>query len=83
MEQYEYIRSGSRVYGKSIRGLVRETGHARNTVRKALRSEYQGYSQRQQLAVPCSWSLSWDHRQMVGRGQGSSQEAASYGQAGF
>jgi len=52
MEQYEYIRSGSRVYGKSIRGLVRETGHARNTVRKVLKGEYQGYSQRQQQPYP-------------------------------
>ncbi len=52
MEQYEYIRIGHRVYGKSIKELMRETGHSRNTIRKALRTEYQGYSERSKGSRP-------------------------------
>lgn len=52
MEQYEYIRSGNRVYDKSIRELQRETGHSRNTIRKVLRGEYQGYSPRAEQPYP-------------------------------
>lgn len=44
--QYEYIRTAHRVYGKGIREIARETGHSRNTVRKALREQYGGYSAR-------------------------------------
>ena len=36
MDQYELIRTASRVYGKSIRQIRRETGHHRTTIRKAL-----------------------------------------------
>lgn len=36
MDQYELIRTSSRVYGKSIRQIARETGHHRSTIRKAL-----------------------------------------------
>ncbi len=52
VDQYEYIRSGKRVYGKSIRQLRRETGHSRNTIRKVLRNEYQGYSPREDQPYP-------------------------------
>ena len=46
MDQYELIRTAHRAYGKNISEIVRETGHARNTVKKALRGEYCGYSKR-------------------------------------
>src|SRR5438477_3758002 len=36
MDQYELIRTAHRVYKKSIRQIARETGHTRNTIRKAL-----------------------------------------------
>ena len=36
MDQYELIRTSQRVYKKSIRQIAKETGHARNTVRKVL-----------------------------------------------
>jgi len=36
MDQYELIRTASRVYGKSIRAIAREYGHSRKTIRKAL-----------------------------------------------
>jgi len=52
VDQYEYIRSGRRVYGKSIHQLQRETGHSRNTIRKVLRGEYQGYSPRENQPYP-------------------------------
>ena len=50
--QYEYIRVAHRVYGKSIREIARETGHSRNTVRKALKGEYKGYSKRKRQPYP-------------------------------
>jgi transposase len=40
MVQYDYIRTAYRVYGKSLREIARETGHSRNTIRKALENEY-------------------------------------------
>ncbi len=52
MDQYEFIRIGHRVYGKSIKQLIRETGHSRNTIRKALRNEYLGYSDRTNQSNP-------------------------------
>ncbi len=36
MDQYEFIRTARRVYGKSIRGIAKEYGHSRKTIRKAL-----------------------------------------------
>jgi len=50
--QYEYIRIAHRVYGKGIRQIARETGHSRNTVRKALREQYSGYSGRTKQPYP-------------------------------
>ena len=52
MDQYEYVRTAHRVYGKSIRNIERETGHDRKTIRKVLRGEYAGYSQREAQPYP-------------------------------
>ncbi|MCP4673165.1 MAG: IS21 family transposase [Desulfobacula sp.] len=52
VDQYEYIRASHRVYGKRIREIARETGHSRNTVRKVLKKEYIGYSQRKTQPYP-------------------------------
>lgn len=52
MDQYEHIRTSHRVYGKKIREIARETGHSKNTVKKALRHEYCGYSKRQSQPYP-------------------------------
>ena len=37
MDQFELIRTASRVYGKSIRQLGRETGHPRDDSQSACR----------------------------------------------
>jgi lambda repressor-like predicted transcriptional regulator len=50
MDQYELIRTGYRVYGKSISELARLTGHSHNTVNKAIRGEPRGYRQREHQA---------------------------------
>lgn len=52
MDQYEYIRTAQRVYGTSISELARQTGHSRNTIKKALRGEAWGYSEREQQQYP-------------------------------
>jgi transposase len=52
MDQYAHIRTAHRVYGKKIREIARETGHSKNTVKKALRREYCGYSKRQCQPYP-------------------------------
>lgn len=52
LDQYELIRTSNRVYKKSIRQIARETGHSRNTIRKALRGEYKDYSERQNQPCP-------------------------------
>ena len=52
VDQYEYIRTAYRSYDKKIREIAKETGHSRNTVRKALRKEYIGYSERQNQPYP-------------------------------
>jgi len=52
MDQYEYIRTGHRVYGKNISKLARETGHSRNTVKKAIRGEPYGYKDREEQGYP-------------------------------
>jgi transposase len=46
VDQYSYIRTAHRVYGKTIKQIARETGHSKNTVKKALRGEYSGYKPR-------------------------------------
>ncbi len=52
VEQYEFIRTGYRVYGLSISEIQRRTGHSRNTIRKVLQNEYSGYSQRKYQPFP-------------------------------
>ena len=52
MDQYGYIRIAHRVYGNKIREIARETGHSKNTIKKALRGEYQGYGTRQRQPYP-------------------------------
>jgi len=52
MDQYEFIRTANRVYGKNISEVSRMTGHSRNTVKKALREEYQGYRMREKQPFP-------------------------------
>lgn len=52
MDQYEFIRTAHRVYGKNISELKRMTGHSRNTVKKAMRGEPWGYKERQHQPFP-------------------------------
>lgn len=52
MDQYEFIRTAHRVYGKNISELSRMTGHSRNTVKKALRGEPWGYQERENQPFP-------------------------------
>ncbi len=52
VEQYEFIRTGHRVYGLTISELARRSGHSRNTIRKMLESEYTGYSPRKHQPFP-------------------------------
>jgi len=52
MEQYSFIRTAHRVYGKSIRQISRETGHSRKTIRKILCQEPYVYSCRQRQPYP-------------------------------
>jgi transposase len=61
VDQYEYIRTAHRVYKKSIREIQRETGHSRATIRKVLRGEYEGYSEREKQAYPALGS----HREKI------------------
>ncbi len=52
MDQYDYIRTAHRVYGKAIKELARETGHSKNTIKKILKQEYIGYKQRSKQPYP-------------------------------
>ena len=52
VDQYEFIRTGYRVYGKSIKEIARETGHSKNTIKKVLRGEYKVYRQRDNQPFP-------------------------------
>ncbi len=52
MDQYEHIRTAHRVYGHSISKIARDTGHSRNTIRKALQVEFQTYKPRQSQNFP-------------------------------
>jgi lambda repressor-like predicted transcriptional regulator len=49
MDQYEFIRTAHRVYGKSISDLSRQTGHSRNTIKKAIRAQKRGQVLKNQL----------------------------------
>ncbi len=52
VDQYSYIRTAHRFYGKKIKQIARETGHSKNTVKKALRGEYSGYKPRIEQPYP-------------------------------
>lgn len=52
MEQYEFIRTAHRVYGKTISELTRMTGHSRNTIKKVIRGEPWEYSERVKQPFP-------------------------------
>ncbi len=52
VDQYDYIRTAHRVYGKTIRQIARDTGHSKNTVKKALRSQFVGYPARARQPYP-------------------------------
>ena len=52
VEQYEFIRTGRRVYGFSISEIARQTKHSRDTIRKVLRNEHSGYSARRHQPMP-------------------------------
>lgn len=52
VDQYSYIRTAHRVYGKKIKQIARETGHSKNTIKKVLRGEYNGYKQRSRQPYP-------------------------------
>ena len=52
VDQYSYIRTAHRVYGKKIREIARDTGHSKNTIKRALREEYCGYQSRKTQPYP-------------------------------
>ena len=52
MDQFELIRMASRVYGKSIRQIGRETGHHRVTIRKALAGKEAQYRRQEKPRAP-------------------------------
>ena len=52
VDQYSYIRTAHRVYGKKIKQIARETGHSKNTIKKVLRGEYSGYKPRVMQPYP-------------------------------
>ena len=52
VDQYEHIRTANRVYGHSLSKISRDTGHSRNTIRKALQSEIQSYKPRKSQSLP-------------------------------
>ena len=52
MDQYELVRTAHRVYNKDISQISRETGHSRNTIKKAIRGEPWEYKQRSHQPYP-------------------------------
>lgn len=52
VKQYEFIRTGYRLYGLSISEISQRTGHSRNTIRKILQNEHMGYSKRSYQPYP-------------------------------
>lgn len=52
MDQYELMRTAHRVYRKSGREIARDTGHSRNTVRKALEGQPWSYRPRVHQPYP-------------------------------
>jgi|GEM_PF-3782329 len=58
MGQYEYIRTASRMHGKSIKQGCRETGRFRATVRQALWQEIGSHRTRRWQPIG-SWVHTW------------------------
>ena len=58
VDQYEYVRTARRVYGKSVSEIARETGHSRNTVKKVLRGEHRNYAAREGRPTRF-WGRTW------------------------
>ena len=52
VDQYSYIRTAHRVYGKKVKQIAKETGHSKNTIKKVLRGEYSGYKPRIEQPYP-------------------------------
>ena len=52
MDQYALIRTAHRVYGQSGREIARETGHSRNTIKKALDGQAWSYGPRRHQPYP-------------------------------
>ena len=52
VDQYDFIRTSYRVYGKKIKEIARETGHSKNTIKKVLKGEYKGYKERDNQPFP-------------------------------
>jgi transposase len=52
VDQYDYIRTAHRVYGKKIKEIARDTGHSKNTIKRALREEFRGYRARKEQPYP-------------------------------
>ncbi len=52
VSQQDFVRTANRVYGKSIRQIMKETGHSRNTIRKMLKGEYEKYKVRDNQIYP-------------------------------
>jgi len=52
MDQYEYIRTAHRIYGKGIRQIQKDTGHSRVTIRKVLEGEPPVYRGRTHQPYP-------------------------------
>jgi hypothetical protein len=52
VDQYGYIRTAHRVYGKKIKQIARETGRSKNNVKRVLRGEYTGYKLRPRQPYP-------------------------------
>ena len=52
VDQYDYIRTAHRVYGKTIRQIARDTGHSKNRVKKVLLSQFMSYPTRARQPYP-------------------------------
>ena len=77
VDQYEFIRTAHRVYGKSISELARLTGHSRNTVKKAIRCEPWGYKERAEQSYPTLGPFLAIIDQWLSTKTGSSRESSA------
>jgi len=83
VNQYEFIRTAHRVYGRNISELSRMTGHSRNTVKKALRGEMWGYKERHQQPFPVLGEYLEFIDCLAARRQGAAQKTAPYSPPGI